>query len=180
MKTKFNLMLACGALAAALSLSGVSVAAPVKLTAALSGANETNGGDADGSGSFTADVDLDTGDVCYFLAVSKIGVVKAAHIHEGMAGKDGKPVVAVNVTGPDEDLCMAMEPDKLKEILAAPGAYYVNVHTSDFAAGAIRGQFDGPTGEAPPAAADAPEGDAATGDAAGAGAGSGAAAPPAS
>jgi hypothetical protein len=104
---------------------------------------------------FSAEVDLSTGDVCYVLDVKKIGAVNAAHIHKGLAGKDGKPVTPVDVTGPDDDLCIAMEPDKLKEIVAAPGAYYVNVHTADFPAGAIRGQFEGPTGESAAPAADA-------------------------
>jgi len=145
--TNFKLMLAGGSLALALSLAGPAMAAD-ELNATLSGANETNGGDADGSGTFWAEVDLDTGDVCYLLDVKNIGKVTAAHIHKGVAGKDGKPVTAVDVTGPDDDLCIALEPDALKEIVAAPGAYYVNVHTGDFPAGAIRGQFDGPAAPA--------------------------------
>ncbi len=143
MNTKFKLMLAGGGLALALSFSGAAMAAE-ELNATLSGANETKAGDEDGSGTFWAEVDMDTGDVCYLLDVKDIGKVTAAHIHKGVAGKDGKPVTAVDVTGPDDDLCIALEPDTLKEIVAAPGAYYVNVHTADFPAGAIRGQFDGP------------------------------------
>ena len=153
--TNFKLMLAGGSMALALTLSGPAMAAE-DLNATLSGANETKGGDADGSGTFWAEVDLDTGDVCYLLDVNDIGSVTAAHIHKGLAGKDGKPVHALDVTGPDDDLCFAMEPEKLQEIVAAPGAYYVNVHTADFPAGAIRGQFDGPT--APPKAEAEPEG----------------------
>lgn len=167
-----NLMLAGAGLGLALSLPGTAEAVVLKAT--LSGANETGGGDVDGTGSFSAEVDLDTGDVCYTLAVAKIGSVTAAHIHAGVAGKDGKPVVGVNVTGPTDDQCMAMEPDKLKEIVAEPWKYYVNVHTADFPAGAVRGQLvgpDGKTGPDPAAAAaeevpatDAPSGDAPTAD----------------
>lgn len=149
--TMRNLVLAGVGLGLALSLPGTAGAVVLKAT--LSGANETAGGDVDGTGSFSAEVDVDTGDVCYTLAVNKIGTVTAAHIHAGEAGKDGKPVVGVNVTGPNDDVCMAMEPDKLKEIVAEPWKFYVNVHTADFPAGAVRGQLVGPDGRTGPDAA---------------------------
>jgi hypothetical protein len=153
MKTMHKLMLAGGSLALSLSFPATAFAQPVMLNATLSGANETKPGDPDGSGSFAAEVEIATGDVCYTLDVSDIGEAMAAHIHKGIAGKDGKPVASLQVTGPDDDLCMAMEPTLLEKIAAAPGAYYVNVHTKDFPAGAIRGQFDGPA--TPPKKAEA-------------------------
>ncbi|MDG2003342.1 MAG: CHRD domain-containing protein [Novosphingobium sp.] len=171
-----NLMLLASGLA--MSLSGVANASAVELTATLSGANETKPGDPDGSGSFTAEVDIGTGDVCYLLSVADIGAVTAAHIHKGAAGKNGKPVTPIDVTGPEDDLCIAMEPEKLELIVATPGNYYVNVHTKDFPAGAVRGQLVNesapePTEEADPeatvdalpdeASSDAPEVDASAG-----------------
>lgn len=134
------LMLAGGALA--MSLPGAALADAVMLSATLDGASETKGGHPDGSGSFEAELDAESGDLCYVLAVADIGDVMAAHIHAGAAGKDGKPVVTIEVTGEDEDLCVAVEPDALKPIIAAPSGYYVNVHTKDFPAGAIRGQLE--------------------------------------
>ena len=65
----------------------------------------------------------------------------AAHIHAGAAGTDGAPVLTLEVTGADGDMCMAAEPDTLKPIVATPEAYDVNVHTADFPKGAIRGQL---------------------------------------
>lgn len=140
MKTS-NTCLFGSAFAIALAVSAPAMAEPVVLTAQLDGANETKGGDPDGSGSFSAEIDVETGDVCYVLAVSDIEDAVAAHIHKGATGKDGKPVLTIEVTGEDEDLCIAAEPDMLKEIIAAPAEYYVNVHTADFQAGAIRGQL---------------------------------------
>jgi len=139
--TMRNLILAGSGLALSLSFSGAALADAVIATAVLDGAGETKGGDPDGSGSFSAEIDIETGDVCYMLSVDDIGSVSAAHIHKGAAGKDGKPVTAIDVTGPDDDLCIALEPTTLEEIIAAPANYYVNVHTADFPAGAIRGQL---------------------------------------
>ncbi len=139
MKTR-TMMLLSGL--AAVSLSGAALADPVMLEATLSGANQTSAGDPDGTGIFTAEIDVESGDVCYVLNVSGIGGASAAHIHKGAAGKNGKPQIAIEVTGEDEDLCVAEEPDKLQLIVETPGDYYVNVHTAEFPKGAIRGQLE--------------------------------------
>ena len=134
---------ALGVLAAA-GLALVPVAAmaeAVTLVATLSGANETGGGDSDGIGRFSAEIDTETGDVCYVLVAEKTAKPVAAHVHTGVAGVDGGPVLTIEVTGPDGDMCMAAEPDILKLIVATPEAYYVNVHTADFPKGAVRGQL---------------------------------------
>lgn len=127
--------------AVALALSATPALAAVTLTATLNGANETGGGDADGSGNFSGQLDVDTGDVCFTLSTTKVAAATAAHIHEGAAGVDGKPVVTIEVTGANEDSCVAAEPDLLKALVAAPEAYYVNVHTADYPKGAVRGQL---------------------------------------
>jgi hypothetical protein len=130
-----------GGLGLSMSLSGTAYADTVRLVASLSGAAETQGGAPDGSGNFSAEVDTDTGDVCYTLTVDGIGDPVAAHIHAGAAGADGKPVTPLDVTDADDDLCIALEPATLKLIAATPSNYYVNVHTKDFPAGAVRGQL---------------------------------------
>ena len=45
---------------AAILAAGPALAAATTLTAALSGANETAGGDPDGTGSFTVEIDADS------------------------------------------------------------------------------------------------------------------------
>ncbi|MBM3595985.1 MAG: CHRD domain-containing protein [Alphaproteobacteria bacterium] len=122
-------------------MPATAMAASVKLVATLDGASETSGGDLDGTGRFSAEVDAETGDVCYVLVANKISKPVAAHIHAGAAGTDGAPVLTLEVTGPDGDLCMAAEPDVLKPIVAGPEGYYVNVHTADVPKGAVRGQL---------------------------------------
>lgn len=126
---------------ALLALPAAALAAPVKLTATLDGASEPAGGDPDGKGALTAEVDPDSGDFCYTLSASGTDKPVAAHIHTGAAGAEGPPVITLQVTGPAGDECVAVEPDTLKAILAAPEGHYVNVHTAALPKGAIRGQL---------------------------------------
>jgi hypothetical protein len=89
----------------------------------------------------TADVDADSGDFCFTLSASGTDKPVAAHVHSGAAGADGPPVVTISVTGEGNDECVAVEPDTLKAIVAAPENYYVNIHTAAFPKGALRGQL---------------------------------------
>jgi len=126
---------------AAAAVPGAALAATVVLTATLSGANETAGGDPAATGAFRVEVDPDAGDFCYTLTVSKLDKPTMAHVHTGAVGANGAPVVTIEVTGAGGDECIAIEPDKLKPILADPAGYYVNVHSAAFPGGAIRGQL---------------------------------------
>lgn len=117
-------------------------AKPATITASLNGAAETGGGDADGTGGFKAEADDETGDFCFTLWAENTAKPTMAHVHEGAAGADGKPVATLEVTGKDSDSCIAMEPELVKKIIAAPKDYYVNVHTADFPKGAVRGQLE--------------------------------------
>lgn len=114
-------------------------AAPVTLTAALTGPAETGGGDADGTGKFSAEIDADTGDFCYTLTGAGIDKPTMAHVHSGAAGADGPPVVTIDVV---TDECIAVEPAVLKPIVDNPAGFYVNIHTAAFPKGAVRGQLE--------------------------------------
>jgi len=116
-------------------------AAPSRLVASLTGAQETAGGAEKGSGEFAGELGSVSGDLCYTLEVKGIGKPTAAHIHAGAAGTDGAPVATIEVTGDDGELCLAINIETAKAIAADPSAYYVNVHTADFPAGAVRGQL---------------------------------------
>lgn len=133
--------------ATALFFPVAALAAPTMLTATLDGASETAGGDADGSGAFSAEIDPAAGDLCYTLTIEHIDDFTAAHIHKGAAGKDGPPVIGLDLTDADDDVCVAAEPDTLKEIVAAPAGYYVNVHSQAYPKGAVRGQLSVKTAE---------------------------------
>lgn len=137
---KYKSLIAPMLVAAGIALPlAAAQAAPVKLGATLNGANEVGGGDADGTGTFSAEVDADAGDFCYTVTSARIAAPTMAHVHAGAAGANGAPVITIAAKGNDE--CVAVEPDVLKPIVAAPENYYVNIHNAEFPGGAIRGQL---------------------------------------
>lgn len=126
-------------IAAGLALPLAAQAATVKLGATLNGPSETPPGDPDGTGTFVVEIDPDAGDFCFTITSAKIGAPTMAHVHSGAAGTNGPPVVTIDPKGSDE--CIAVEPDVLKPIVAAPENYYVNIHNAEYPGGAIRGQL---------------------------------------
>jgi CHRD domain len=117
----------------------------VKLSATLTGAAEVPGpGDPDGAGTATIRLRVGQAQVCHSISASNITLpAMAAHIHVAPAGVAG-PVVVPLIT-PDSDGsvegCVSAPRALIKQILKNHAGYYVNVHTSDYPAGAIRGQL---------------------------------------
>ena len=115
-------------------------------TTTLSGAEEAPGpGDPNGKGLATLDV-YSAGIVCYTLKVQAIEAPAAAHIHEAPAGEAGPVVVDLRIdlaASQDNRLayCANATEEIAAEIRANPADYYVNVHTSSYPGGAIRGQL---------------------------------------
>ncbi|MDP8971102.1 MAG: CHRD domain-containing protein, partial [Actinomycetota bacterium] len=129
------------------------------LFATLTGAAEVPGpGDLDGGGVSGISVSDDGQYLCFLIGVEGIELpATGAHIHEAPEGQAGD--IVVNLVAPqaiffappgaggsfgcvDEDaLAPAADPDEFQQILANPENYYVNVHTTEFPAGAIRGQL---------------------------------------
>jgi hypothetical protein len=129
---------------AAAALAGAAQAAETSLSAHLTGpAEKPTAGDPDGMGHATVKVDPAKNQVCYTLMVEKIGQPTMAHIHKAPADAAGP--VAVALTPPDSsgksDACVTADAAVVKDIAENPAGYYVNVHTADFKAGAIRGQL---------------------------------------
>jgi hypothetical protein len=153
-------------------LASAGHANPV-LSADLDGRQEVAGddrskgmvGDPNGRGEayvFGIDGDPDRQTLCYVLVVDKVaetdlapGDGRAAHIHEGAPGENG-PVVANLAWPEDGQAADCLEADAERggiavfadgtspaDILANPGDYYVNVHNTEYPAGAIRGQLGG-------------------------------------
>lgn len=110
----------------------------VTLTATLSGQGETPG-DPDGTGTATIRTISGVGMLCYWISVKKITLpATAAHIHLTSTGNVVVPLTAPDASGTASG-CVNTTRALVKAILATPGAYYVNVHTTDYPGGAIRG-----------------------------------------
>ena len=136
--------------AAALALAGCatleeSIAEEVAETfyANLTGAAEVGGGDPDGSGEAEISVSDELGQICWDLnRIRGIGPITAAHIHRGAAGTNGPPVFTLRRANEGGYKGCTDASEFVQEFLeAAPGAFYVNVHTAEFPNGAIRGQL---------------------------------------
>ena len=116
------------------------------LTATLTGEQEVPGpGDPDGTGFARITLNQGLGEVCWTITASDITLpATAAHIHEGEAGVAGGIVVTLSPpdeTGTSSGCTTGVDRALIKDIRQNPSAYYVNVHTTDYPAGAIRGQL---------------------------------------
>jgi hypothetical protein len=113
-----------------------------KLSTVLTGAAEVGGGDPDGTGVATLRVNPGTGQICYTITVSNLDPVTAAHIHNAPAGVNGPIVVPLTAptSGTVSD-CTTVDPLLARDIVLNSENYYVNVHTTAFPGGAVRGQL---------------------------------------
>ena len=110
-------------------------------SATLSGSSEVPPGDPDGSGRARVTINDAANTICTDLEVRDIGDVTAAHIHRGAAGVNGPPVVTLDAPDDnDSDDCDTKDDALVDEMRKNPGAFYVNVHTTAYPNGAIRGQ----------------------------------------
>ena len=134
-----------------------------RLRTRLTGAEEAPGpGDPDGRGHAGIGINTERQVVCFRLEWRRLDPVTMTHIHKGPIGEAG-PVVVTLLTAQSEGLTtlstrdtelractqnfspsaggFSSAADLLADIKANPSAYYVNVHTTAFAPGAIRGQL---------------------------------------
>jgi hypothetical protein len=117
--------------------------------ARMTGAQEVpDPGDPDGSGLAAVAVFPARGELCFAMRVEDITLpAAAAHVHRGRAGVAGPVRVTLEAPGANgtsrgcvEDLRTRL----LRRIKEEPRRFYVNVHTSDFPDGAVRGQLRRP------------------------------------
>lgn len=140
--------LACAGAAGAVAVPFVSAApsATGALTAKLTGAAERpDPGDPNGRGTAVIRLNAARERVCFNISMRRINGSTAAHIHEAPAGEPGPIVVTLFSTPSNRRLRQGCVTDVdaalIRRILASPRAFYVNVHNTDYQAGAIRGQL---------------------------------------
>ena len=144
------LLLAAAAAASLLTLSAASAGTarkPVTKTfhIGLAGEAESPAGDPVATGTATIRLRAGQAKVCYQIAAKNLPRAVAAHIHRGKAGASGNVVVPLktpNAAGKSAG-CAKAAKALVAAMLKNPAAYYVNVHTGEFPAGAIRGQLKG-------------------------------------
>ena len=139
------LLAACGAMALAGCETVNEVANDAvgdRFRAQMTGAAEPGGGDPDGAGLARVEINDATNTICTDLEIRQIGTPTAAHIHRGAPGVNGPPVVTLDPPDDnDSDDCDQVADALVDEIRNNPGGFYVNVHTTDYPNGAIRGQL---------------------------------------
>jgi CHRD domain len=112
---------------------------------ALTGEAETPAGDPVATGTATIRLRTGVGRVCYQLSARNLPRAVAAHIHRGKNGTAGPvlvPLKTPNASGKSKG-CAKASKALVRSIVRRPASYYVNVHTGEFPAGAIRGQLKG-------------------------------------
>ena len=105
----------------------------------LKGTSEPNA-----NGTAVIRIRKDAGLVCYRLHVADVTLpTTAAHIHRGAAGVNGPVVVPFTAPGADGNSsgCATADPALIDELIGNPAGFYVNVHTKEHPAGAIRSQL---------------------------------------
>lgn len=164
-----RIVFALVALLVVVSVSGLQASAGSgkKFSAGLTGYEETPTLSVAGTGSFSAEISRDQTSVSYTLSYSGLtGSATAAHIHLGMpaiaggviaflcdadpatqipacpgaGGEVSGSIEAADVIGP---AAQGITDGEFDELVAAMrfGATYVNVHTTAFPGGEIRGQI---------------------------------------
>lgn len=110
----------------------------------LTGAQEVPPADPDGTGTAWLTLNPGQGQVCWRIFVEDITLpATAAHIHDAPAGVAGP--VDIALSAPDATGwatgCISADRADILDIIRDPADYYVNVHNTDYPAGAVRGQL---------------------------------------
>jgi CHRD domain len=102
-------------------------------------------GDPDGVGTALITLNHGQAEVCWDLSASNLTLpATASHIHQAPPGVRGPIVLSLSppdAAGVAVGCASGVDQDLILDILVNPGSYYVNVHTTDFPPGAIRGQL---------------------------------------
>ncbi len=137
---RIRMFLACAAVAGALPALAIASMHP-ELGAKLTGKVEVPKGSPTGHGIVNLTLNAAKGTVCWtFAGIAGIGKPTAAHIHKAPPGKAGPIVVPLGGAYKAKG-CTTAAKKLVAAIEASPNAYYVNVHTAKYPAGAIRGQL---------------------------------------
>jgi hypothetical protein len=118
------------------------------ITAHLTGAQVVNpdGGDPDGSANVTLRVNRAKGRICFVMTYKKLsGHVTGAFLHKGGEGEIARPIVTLfegDHASPVQACVHDLRKRIVKRLKRKPDQHYVDVDTSKYPNGAIRGQLE--------------------------------------
>ena len=130
---------------ATILLAGALAAQATHFTATLTGAQEVPPSGSTTLGQMSMILDTGNSTLAYRVVVGKFATAPtAAHFHRAAAGVNGPVVIAIT-GGPSiySGITRALTAAELADLRA--GLWYVNVHTSQFPGGEIRGQISAAT-----------------------------------
>jgi hypothetical protein len=127
---------------AAATLAGTASHGGRPLQATLLPDNQIPPTESNGSGTALVTLNSGQGEVCWDISVSNLTTpVILAHIHQGDAETNGPIVVDFNEPVNGLHGCVPADAALIKDIRKHPADYYVNVHTTMFPGGEVRGQL---------------------------------------
>lgn len=111
------------------------------LTLTLTGDAEVPGPGS--SGTAQARLDYDGDQLCVEGTTDGVGPITAAHIHAGVAGESGPPVVSLPIETDGDGPFQGCEVVGAEGgvVFVDPASYYLNLHTAEFPDGAVRAQL---------------------------------------
>ena len=135
--------------AGVMSTDGSSVARPGQdgfgEVIELTGSAEVPGPGAEGAlGSVVVALVGERNEVCVEITVQDLDQPTAAHLHEAGPGATGEVVLALSAPADGEgsvDACVSVDPAVLARLGDNTSDFYINVHSTSFPDGALRGQL---------------------------------------
>lgn len=95
------------------------------------------------SGTAEATLTYDGDRLCVAGTTTGVGAITNGHVHAGLAGEAGPPVVDLGIQtgadGPFEGCAQVGAEGGV--VLVEPASYYLNLHTTEFPDGAVRAQL---------------------------------------
>jgi len=111
------------------------------LSADLRGATGVEtAGDADGHGTAILELNRGRDEACLTLVASGIAPITSVHLHGPTSGGSG-PALAAFTDVTVRRSCITVSDRVIKMIRKEPGNYYIDVHTTEFPNGALRGEL---------------------------------------
>src|SRR5215213_9917464 len=111
----------------------------------MTGAKEIPAGSGDPIGSGSAQFTIQGSTICgtfQFSSTTPNSTVTGTHIHAGASDAEGGIVVDFTPVGLGQPKCVPCPGTICDQIKATPAAFYANIHTGAFTAGAVRAQLE--------------------------------------